>query len=96
MLIILTFISCRSYRRERLESDIPPETKEEMEQRLEFERNLKRREEQRKASGNSRKFKGEGDSRDREGSVDSNETMERETVEETKKWEPWDWSRLQM
>ena len=58
-----------------------------MEQRLEFERNLRRREEQRKASGNSRKFKGEGDSRDREGSVESNETMERERVEETDRWE---------
>merc|ERR1719447_914924 len=77
----------RSYRRERLERDIPPESKEEMEQRLEFERNLRRREEQRKASGNSRKFKGEGDSRDREGSVESNETMKRETVEETDRWE---------
>ena len=58
-----------------------------MEQRLEFERNLRRREEQRKASGNSRKFKGEGASRDREGSVESNETMERERVEETDRWE---------
>ena len=58
-----------------------------MEQRLEFERNLRRREEQREASGNSRKFKGEGDFRDREGSVESNEQREREIIEETDKWE---------
>merc|ERR1719219_3193457 len=33
----------RPHRRERLESDIPPETREERERRLEFERNLRRR-----------------------------------------------------
>merc|ERR1719341_614285 len=33
----------RPHRRERLESDIPPETREEREQRLEFERKLRKR-----------------------------------------------------
>ena len=35
--------SRRPHRRERLESDIPPETREEREQRLEFERKLRKR-----------------------------------------------------
>ena len=43
-IFIHDFCSSRpSYRRERLESDIPPETREEREQRLEFERKLRKR-----------------------------------------------------